>query len=132
MNLREAREHYYFHTGKVSDIVRQLALGGIAVVWLFRSGDGSSVVLPVSLLLPLKLIVLGLAFDLLQYAFGSALWGFFQWRRERNGTSECEEFKAPRAINWPALGFFWVKVVAVAVAYWQLLNYLASVLSAGV
>ena len=50
MNLKDAREHYYFHTGKVSDIVRQLGLGAIAIVWLFRSGDTTAAAIPLELL----------------------------------------------------------------------------------
>ncbi len=132
MILKDAREYYYFHTGKVSDIVRQLALGAIAIVWLFRSGEGASVAIPSALLLPLKLVIAGLALDLLQYAFGAALWGNFQWRREKSGTSEKEDFKAPNWINWPALVCFWLKVVAITYAYWLLLLYLANAVSAGV
>ena len=130
MNLKDAREYYYFHTGKVSDIVRQLGLGAIAIVWLFRSGDTTALAIPSELLTPLKLVVAGLALDLLQYAFGAALWGFFQWRKERSGTRETGEFEAPDWINWPALVCFWLKVLAITYAYWFLLNYLANALSA--
>ena len=132
MNLKDAREHYYFHTGKVSDIVRQLALGAIAIVWLFRSGDTAALAIPSELLAPLKLVVAGLALDLLQYAFGAGLWGFFQWRKERSGALETEEFKAPDWINWPALACFWFKVLTIACAYWILLKYLANAVSVGV
>lgn len=37
MKLKDAREHYYFYSGKTSDLVRQLGLAGIAVIWLFKS-----------------------------------------------------------------------------------------------
>ncbi|WP_155952121.1 hypothetical protein [Pseudoxanthomonas suwonensis] len=131
MILKDARENYYFHTGKVSDIVRQLGLGAIALVWLFRTGSLSSTVIPEALVLPLKLVVAGLALDLLQYAFGAALWGLFQWRRERIGTAESEEFMAPRAINWPAIACFWLKVAAVVSAYFLILRFLAGTISAG-
>lgn len=132
MILEDARDNYYFHTGKVSDIVRQLALGAIAIVWIFRSGEGTTFAVPSSLLFPLKLVITGLALDLLQYAFGAALWGIFQWRRERSGISEADDFKAPSSINWPALVCFWLKVVAISYAYWLLLVYLANAISARV
>ncbi len=32
MKLQDARDFYYFHSGKTSDLIRQLGLGGIAVV----------------------------------------------------------------------------------------------------
>lgn len=132
MILKDAREHYYFHTGKVSDIVRQLALGAIAIVWLFRTGELSAPVIPGALIYPLKLVIAGLALDLLQYAFGAALWGLYQWHKEKSGASENDEFTAPRAINWPALVCFWLKVSAIALAYYHLLRYLAGAVAAGV
>ncbi len=98
MILKDARENYYFHTGKVSDIVRQLGLGAIAIVWLFRSGSLNSTIIPEALILPLKLVVAGLALDLLQYALGAAFWGFFQWRKEHIGATESDEFKAPSSL----------------------------------
>ena len=36
MKLKDAREFYYFNSGKTSDLVRQLGLAGIAVVWIFK------------------------------------------------------------------------------------------------
>jgi len=129
MILRDAREHYYFHTGKVSDISRQLALGAIAIVWLFRSERAMSFTIPQELLLPLKLVVAGLAFDLIQYASGAGLWGIFQQLKERSGLSEADEFKAPSWINWPSLICFWLKVLLIAYAYWLLLQYLARTIS---
>lgn len=131
MILRDAREQYYFHTGKVSDIVRQLALGAIAIVWLFRSGAATSLIIPGELLLPLRLVVAGLVLDLLQYASGAALWGVFQRCKEHSGLSEADEFKAPRWINWPALTCFWLKVLSISYAYFLLLLYLACAISGG-
>lgn len=132
MILKDAREHYYFYTGKVSDIVRQLALGAIAIVWLFRSGEATSFSIPGELLFPLKLVVAGLALDLIQYASGAAFWGVFQWHKESAGMSESDDFKAPRWINWSALICFWLKVVVIAYAYWLLFLYLARIISGGI
>lgn len=125
MKLKDAREHYYFHSGKTSDIVRQLALAGIAVVWLFKYNVLGVPKVPAQLWVPLVLIVIGLALDLLQYAVATAIWGVFQRRKERAGVAEDVEFKAPGQLNWPAITFFWLKVVSIATAYYLLLQYLA-------
>jgi len=129
MLLKEARENYYFHTGKVSDIVRQFALGGIAIIWLFHAKNGEAVMVPHALLVPAALLISGLAFDLLQYACGSACWGIFQWRKERLDVSEQEDIAVPNAINWPAVVFFWLKIAATIAAYYLLLAYLANTLT---
>jgi hypothetical protein len=125
MRLPDARDLYYFYSGKTSDIVRQLGLAGIAVVWLFKQEVGGAPKVSEPLLLPLALIVLGLALDLLHYAVATAIWGSYQRLKERGGVGEDDEFKAPRQLNWPGLTFFWLKVVAIATAYVVLLTHLA-------
>lgn len=125
MKLKDARDNYYYHSGKTSDLTRQLGLAGVAVVWLFKVDVKGVPTIPSELLLPLVLVVLGLALDLLQYACATAIWGVFNRCKESSGTAEDSDFDAPPQLNWPAIGFFWSKVVAVGVAYWFLLHYLA-------
>ena len=125
MKLKDARDNYYFHSGKTSDLIRQLGLAGIAVIWVFKFSSSAPPKIPQDLLLPLLLIVFGLTCDLLQYAVAAAIWGFYQRKKEKSGISEDIDFKAPRQLNWPAIAFFWVKVVAIVLAYCLLLRYLA-------
>ena len=129
MNLKDARDNYYFNSGKTSDNVRQLALAGIAVVWIFKFDVNGIPKVPPELLLPLALITFGLAIDVVQYAVGTACWGIYQrWKEQR--VDEKAEFKAPREINWAALTFFVIKVVAVVSAYFFILKYVAAKLMA--
>lgn len=124
MKLKDARDNYYFNSGKTSDNVRQLALAGIAVVWIFKFDVNGSPHVPPELLLPLGLIAFGLAVDVVQYAVGTLCWGIYnRWKEQKVG--EDVEFKAPRQINWAALTFFVVKVIAVIAAYYFILNFLA-------
>jgi len=125
MKLNDAREFYYFHSGKTSELVRQLALAGIAVIWLFKYEVIGVTKVPADLLLPLMLIVLGLALDLLQYTVATVVWGVFHRMKERSGVSEDADFTAPPKINWPAIALFWLKVTSIAIAYVLLLLHLA-------
>ena len=125
MNLKDAREFYYFNSGKTSDLVRQLGLAGLAVVWIFKYDVLGVPKIPAPLLMPLVLIVCGLALDLLQYAVATGIWGIFQRTKERAGVSEEAEFTAPPQFNWPALIFFWLKVISIGAAYYFLLAHLA-------
>lgn len=124
MKLKDARENYYFHTGKTSELVRQLGLAGIAVIWLFKKDVAGVPKIPEQLLLPLVLIVLGLALDLLQYVFAAVIWGVYQRQKEKQ-VAEDDEFEAPRYLNWPAIGFFALKSSAIVAAYVLLLSFLA-------
>lgn len=124
MKLKDARDNYYFYTGKASELVRQLGLAGIAVIWLYKKEVAGVPKIPEELLLPLVLIVLGLALDLLQYVSASIIWGVFQrWKEKR--VEEDDEFEAPRQLNWPAIVFFVLKGPAIIAAYVLLLSFLA-------
>jgi hypothetical protein len=99
-------------------------LAGIAIVWIFKSDVLGVPTLPAPLLKPLGLIILGLTFDFLQYAVATVIWGAFNRHKERGKLGEEAEFVAPRQFNWPALAFFWLKVVAITAAYCLLLHFL--------
>lgn len=126
MKLQDAREHYYVNSGKASDLVRQLGFAEIAVIWLFKIEDNGATRIPDALFAPLCLVVVALAADFLQYALASAIWGCYQRSKERVILSEDTEFRAPSCINWPALFFFWSKIVCIVVAYFYLFRFLAA------
>ena len=124
MKLAYVRERYSYYTGKASEIVRQLAFAGIAVIWVFKTDRGDQVRVPQELLPAAIALVAALVFDFLQYVAGSLAWGIYQKVKESGGAKEDTEFLAPRPINWPALALFWSKVVAIAIAYALLLCFL--------
>jgi hypothetical protein len=124
MKLKDVLDNYYFHTGKTSELVRQLGLAGIAVIWLFKKDVAGVPKIPGELLLPLLLIVLGLAVDLLHYISAAVIWGIFhRWKEKQVGSED--EFDAPRQLNWPAIVFFALKGPAIIAAYVLLLSFLA-------
>ncbi len=125
MKLSDARESYYIYSGKTSDIARQLALGGIALVWLFSDTKGESVMVPRPLLWAGLLIVTALALDLLQYVSATAVWGIYQRHKEKRGTDEEKDFKAPRQLNWPTIVFFVAKVPFMVTGYVLIGLYIA-------
>src|SRR4030095_14694316 len=63
-------------TGKLSDVTRQAAYAGLAVIWIFKTGDATPYHLDRSLIWAGVL----LAFDLAQYACNVAL----RWFNARN------------------------------------------------
>jgi hypothetical protein len=125
MKLKDARELYYFYSGKTSDLVRQLGLAGIAVIWLFKYDVQGIPKIPQALLPPLILLVLGLALDLLHYAVATSIWGIFQRRKEVSGITDDENFLAPKQFNWPTIFFFILKTATIIAAYVYLLRHLA-------
>ena len=117
MKLQEPRESYYYNTGKLGEIVRQLDFAGIAVVWMFRSTSQTGHT-DDRLIYPLALHVTYLGLDLLQYIYASAAWGLFTDLRDREGYKNDDEIERPhRAINWPTNIFLWGKSIVCVIAF---------------
>ena len=121
MKPNEAREIYYFNSGKASDIVRQLGLAAIAIAWVFKTDQAGHPVIPRGLIVTAAWAIITLSLDALQYLYATAAWGILQRRKE---LLRQDEFLAPAVINWPTLVFFWAKCLAVSIAYSFILKYL--------
>ena len=129
MKLSEARNDYYTHSGKLSDVVRQLDFAGIALIWMFTTKtDNGAIVVPAALHLPLGLFVLSLAADVMQYTCASLVWGWYHRHKEKTGLTGDDEFTAPKGMNWPAIFFFWSKTVLNLIGYGIVLLYMARLL----
>lgn len=125
MKISEIRGAYYEATGKVSDIVRQLGLAGIGVIWILRSGTGNGVIkFPPSLICPLGLFVLILASDLLQYTYKSLLWGMLNWFLWRKHHDDEKDVVVSGKWNLPALVLFWLKTALTLIAYVLLFRFI--------
>lgn len=129
MTLSDYLASYYELSGKASDVSRQLAFAGIAVIWVFHQGHGSSVDVPGSLIAPAALFIGGLACDLLQYVSGTLIWGaFHRIQEQRLGAGSKKPLTAPAYFNWPGLFFFWSKLALTLIGYLLLLRYLLSII----
>ena len=117
MRLEDARSAYETLSGKASDIVRQMSLAGVGVIWLFKSTAGTSISLERPLLKAALFIFLALLFDLLQYVFGTITWFVYFRHKERQGTEEDAEFLAPPQLNWPTWALFYLKTGMMLIAY---------------
>jgi hypothetical protein len=133
MKLKDARDIYYQRSTKLSEVVRQLNFAGIAVIWLFRTGEKTGGI-PYSdcLLWPLGLLIGSATLDLLHYAYASAAWGIFhrvQEKKLQNENNPEGEIHAPDTINWVSLVFFWGKTILSVAAYCFLVTYIARYLA---
>ena len=122
--LSEYKNDYYYFTGKLSEINRQIAFAGIALIWIFKNGENSNLKIENELILPAILIVLSLAFDIFQYIYQSITWSIFYTYYNRKNKSEEKKIKSPEYLNYPSWFFFIVKVILVLLAYWKILFFL--------
>ncbi len=121
------------YTSKASDIIRQLILGGIAVIWLFKSTVNNTTSLESYLIWPLIGLCLALLFDLLQYVSGGFIWKRFYRKEENKAKKQIENNKsisdieivgAPRRLNLPIYFFYWAKIIVSIVSYILLIIFL--------
>ena len=124
MKLQDCRDKYYKSTAKASELSRQLGFAAIAVIWIFKTEASGSMALPTGLLFAAALVVAGLAFDFLQYVSMSVVWGLYSRRKEKSKFPEDAELDLPPMINWPAIFFFWLKIVLICLAYVFIIGFL--------
>jgi hypothetical protein len=126
MNLSGYKKAYEDLSGLASTVSRQLALAGIAVIWIFKAEVKGNYCLSTDLLMPSWILVFGLTCDLLQYVCGAIIWGSFHRHHEKNKSKADDDpyLLAPHYFNWPANTFFILKIASVITAYIYLLNFI--------
>ena len=122
VTLKEGFDARDLFTGKASEITRQLGFAGLAIIWVFKSGQGTEYSVPKDLLLPALMLTVGLTLDFLHYVAAGALW---QWFTKSAQKARKEEFDAPAWINPVTWTFFILKITAIVAAYSYLILFLA-------
>jgi len=124
MKLEKIRDSYYTNTRNASTVSRQASFAGIALIWIFKTQDNEALILPNELLWPTLFFILSLTFDLLQYISGSAIWGKLNRIKElKYGTDYEDDIAISKYVNWPAIFFFWAKLIFVLIAYLSVFKY---------
>lgn len=122
MKLEKYLDEFKWYSGKASDVARQLSFAGIAIIWIFKTGDGIQAKIPNDLILPLGFLCLALAFDLLQYLSGTIIWDIFHTYHESRAKKD-EDIKAAIWLRRPADFFFWFKIISVIISYAIIIYY---------
>lgn len=136
MKLKKAWEIRNNASSTASKVVRQLALAGIAVVWLLAGGlQTSGINLTTRLLFAGFALALSLFLDLTQYVVKAIVWGLWArkgektaqgwkkddrkaWNRKKVIDEEAEDLgEAPDWFNVPSWWFWSLKVAAMVAAY---------------
>jgi hypothetical protein len=115
-------KEFEFYTGKASDVVRQLALAGFALIWLFKRDTSTGPVVPIEFRFAAVLLLLAILFDFLQYSVASVVWERYknQFSAEPPA-SENQEIIPPDRIYYPGAFFYYAKIVALVIGYVALL-----------
>jgi predicted SPOUT superfamily RNA methylase MTH1 len=138
MKLSEYKKVKNEYTSKVSEISRQLSLGGIAIIWIFHKSDGSGGSIDRFLILPLISLSLGIVLDLLQYVVGGEIWKQYYKKQEKKLLQEFKtndkvdidpERKAPARLKTPIEVLYWSKVILLVFSYIMIIIFLIENLS---
>ncbi len=133
MKLSDYKKSSETYTSKASDITRQLILGGIAIIWIFKFTDNGKQTLDRFLILPLITLSIGLIADLFQYVIGGRIWNSFFVKEEKKAKSNQRtdptlsidpDIKAPRILNRPIYFFYWAKIGLMLISYILIISYL--------
>lgn len=121
MKLEDARNAYYDYSGTLSNINRQLALSGIAIVWFFIQPKNNAGFDFGAFKWAFIFFSAALFFDLVHYAVATASWGIYHRYKEKN-IKPGAEFKAPKYINWIPICALVIKVVCTVTGYYLLIH----------
>ena len=117
MDLQKCRDTYDYHSAKASDICRKLGFVGIGLIWAFKVTKGTDIIIPGILRWAGIFLIIGLTTDFLQYLSGAVIWGWYHRYKEKNGTTETDDFMALRKINWFVNTCFALKQIFIFSAY---------------
>lgn len=123
MKLSEYKNDYYVFTGKLSDINRQIAFAGIALIWIFKKSDGINISICGELVLPTIFLASSLAFDMFQYIYQSITWAIF-YRYHEKKTTEDIDVVAPIYLNYASWVLFSIKILLVIFSYFFIIRFL--------
>ncbi|MEU1276568.1 hypothetical protein [Streptomyces sp. NPDC005799] len=139
MILSKARERYEAASTMASQVARQLALAGIAFVWLLSGGlkTTGTVSIPVRLLWAGIFLASALSLDLLQYLYKTSAWAAWtngkehelQGNDRKASVGDKEAGTAPDWINYPTWVLFILKMACTAYAYFLIILHLASLIN---
>ena len=125
--LSEFDADYQWFSAKASDVARQLALSGFAVIWVFKVNGSDGVArVPAALLGSALFLAVSLGLDLIHYLVATMIWGRFRRYHELRLKKPSDDpiLEASRYLNWPTHCLFALKQSALVWAWAGILKYL--------
>lgn len=126
MKLEKYKEDSYEFSKQASELIRQFAFAGIAVIWIFKAEESENTpIIPTELIWPLLLLVGTLVFDLFQYLIPTIIWTVF-YRVKEKRVNPDEDIKAPAWLSFPGWICFTFKTISLLIGYYFLVDFMIS------
>ena len=120
ISLEQIKKDYEELSGKASEICRQLGFAGIGIIWIFNTTQ-NGISIPEKFHLPLFLICLSLALDLLGYVIGTLTWYIiYLCHHKKESSDDTAEFKDSEWINLLTWILWAIKIALMICAYIKL------------
>jgi hypothetical protein len=127
MKLEEYKKDSYEFSKLTSDLVRQFAFAGIAIIWIFKFDKIEHHLIPPELIIPLLFFVATLAFDLFQFLIPTIIWTiFFRYNEKKNKGVPDVNIKASGWLSFPGWFFFSLKIITLTIGYFKIVLFLIS------
>ena len=127
MKLEEYKKDSYEFSKLTSDLVRQFAFAGIAIIWIFKFDKIEQHLIPPALIKPLLFFVATLAFDLFQYLVPTIIWTiFFRYYEKKNKGKTEVDIKASGWLSSPGWFCFILKIITLAIGYIYIVSFIIS------
>jgi hypothetical protein len=126
MKRSDVNEEDKFYTGKASEVVRQLALLGYALIWLFKRDTPAGPTIPIEFQASAFFLTLALLLDFIQYVSGAIGWPLYNKSLYRKSVPVESEVTPPGALYYPTYFAFFAKIAALILGYLCLLDQLYS------
>lgn len=113
------REDAQYFSETASKVNRSLALGGVAVIWIFHQDNPQTgPALDPVFIWPLIILTSSLLFDLLHYVVGAEVWQSFVIHHEdTTSPDEHDKIDAPASKRRFVSFFFYIKITLMVIAY---------------
>lgn len=116
LEFKEGQQAFYDHSGKVSDICRQLCLAGFAFLWLLvKKGDTEGINSSSCSITAFIMFMVCMFLDAGQYAYCAIKWNKFT--KDRPNAKANDEFELPDNFTDTAYVFFFAKCVFCIIGY---------------
>ena len=119
MKLQDYRQLFYDQAKKTSDVVRNLAFVGVAIIWVFKKEtDTGQIIISATFSYAGVFLIISFILDLLHCVIPTIIWDYFHKTKEKEkGVDENTEIDHPSWMSKPAYFFFWSKISFVIIAY---------------
>jgi len=127
MKLEKYKEESYEFSKLSSDLVRQFAFAGIAIIWIFKFDKPAEHLIPSELFCPLLFFVATLVFDLLQYLIPTIIFSiFFRYYEKKHKGKTDVDIKASGWLSVPGWICFVLKSVCLSIGFYYIIIFLIS------